>query len=183
MSGAVEPVFETQALGYSYPGASRPAVSHMDIDIEPGSIYAILGPNGSGKSTLLKLLTGILKPDVGVVRFLGSPIPEWTPRERAKRLGVVPQSEDIRFPMTVRQSVALGRYPYLGPWKAEAAADRTAVHNAMRRARVLDLESRTVDQLSGGELQRVRIARALAQEADVLVLDEPTAALDVRYEM
>lgn len=177
------PVFEADGLTFRYPKATSDAVAGITVTVPPGILYAILGPNGSGKSTLLGLFTGLLEPNAGSVRFEGRSLRSWPGRALAQRLGVVTQHEEVRFPLTVRQSVALGRYPHLGPWRPESDRDRQAVHQAMHRAGVLDLETRAVEHLSGGERQRVRIARALAQEAGVLVLDEPTASLDVRYEM
>lgn len=168
---------------YRYPGASRPALQGVDLTIGEARHVALIGPNGSGKTTLLRCMLGRLLPEAGEISLFERPVWAWGARELARVVGVVPQEEHLVFPMTVRQAVAMGRYPHLGPWRREGAADRAAVDRALDRCDVLDLGSRRVDTLSGGERQRVRIARALAQEPRVLVLDEPTIHLDVRHEM
>jgi iron complex transport system ATP-binding protein len=182
-AAASGPVFAARALRCAYPHASRPALDGVDLAVPAGGVYAILGPNGSGKSTLLKVLLGVLAPQAGEAWYAGRRLAEWSRRELARRIGVVPQSEELAFPITVRELVAMGRYPHLGPWRRETAADRRAVEEAMARCDVLELADRPLATLSGGERQLVRIARALAQQPDTLVLDEPTAALDIRHEM
>jgi len=170
-------------LVHRYPGAERPAVDGVSLEIPGGGVTAILGPNGSGKSTLLRLLLGTLRPDAGEVRFDGRPLGEWSRAALAREIGVVPQSEEVSFPITVREMVAMGRYPHLGAFRREGEADRAAIEEAMRRCDVLPLADRMLATLSGGERQRARVARALAQRPRALALDEPTAALDVRHEM
>ena len=170
-------------LTHRYPQSSRPAVMDVSLDVPAGATTAVLGPNGSGKSTLLRLLLGTLAPSAGTVTFQERPLAEWPRPALAREIGVVPQGEEAVFPTTVREMVAMGRYPHLGPWRREGPADRAAVDEAMRRCDVLSLSHRAVQTLSGGERQRARVARALAQEADTLALDEPTAALDVGHEM
>lgn len=172
-----------EGLSFSYPGQEMPAVRDVSLRIRPGACTAVLGPNGCGKSTLLRLLLGVITPDAGEVRFLDRPVADWSRAELARRVGVVPQSEEMPFPLRVRELVAMGRYPHLGPWRAEREADRHAVAEALRLCDVEAFANRPVATLSGGERQRVRIARALAQEPSVLALDEPTIALDVRHEM
>jgi iron complex transport system ATP-binding protein len=172
-----------QGLGFSYPGAARPAVDGVSLEIPAGACTALLGPNGSGKSTLLRLLLGIHKPARGEVTFEGRPVSAWPRAELARRVGVVPQGEEINFPITVREMVMMGRYPYLGRWRREGEADRGAVEAALGRCDILELAERPISTLSGGERQRALVARALAQEPGVLVLDEPTASLDVKHEM
>jgi iron complex transport system permease protein len=170
-------------LGFRYPGASGHALDGVSLGVRAGACTAVLGPNGSGKSTLLRLLLGTLEPGRGEARFEGRPLAGWDRSELARRIGVVPQGEEIAFPLTVRELVAMGRYPFLGPWRRESGADRAAVERAMRRCDVEAFARRPISTLSGGERQRARVARALAQEPGVLALDEPTVALDIRHEM
>ncbi len=177
------PAFEARGVVFRYAGARRPALDGVDVVVPEGSLYAVLGPNGSGKSTLLRVLLGALVPQAGEVRYAGRALGDWRRRELAARVGVVPQGEEQAFPTTVRELVALGRYPHLGPLARERASDRRAVEEAMLRCDVAELAERSVASLSGGERQRTRIARALAQEPRTLVLDEPTASLDIRHEM
>lgn len=170
-------------LTFSYPEAAHPAVKGVSLEVPGGSFTAVLGPNGSGKSTLLRLLLGVARPGAGTVEFEGRPVSEWPRGRIARRIGVVSQQEEMPFPLTVRELVAMGRYPHLGPWRREGVADRRAVDEAMARCDVAGLSARPVSTLSGGERQRARLARALAQQPRALALDEPTIALDVRHEM
>jgi iron complex transport system ATP-binding protein len=168
---------------YRYAGAPQDAVREVDLEVRPGQLLALLGPNGSGKTTLVRLLLGVLKPAGGNVSVLARPAHAWTRPEMARMVGVVVQREEPAFPITVKQTVALGRYPRHGPWEPLGETDARAVERALARCDVADLAGRWVSTLSGGEWQRVRLARALAQEPRALVLDEPTANLDLRHEM
>ncbi|HEX2203016.1 MAG TPA: ABC transporter ATP-binding protein [Longimicrobium sp.] len=170
-------------MTFRYPGAERAAVDGITLELPAGACTAVIGPNGSGKSTLLRLLLGTLVPAEGEVRFRGRALGEWSRAALAREVGVVPQGEEAVFPMSVRELVAMGRYPHLGPWRREGERDRAAVDEAMRRCDVDALAGRMLDTLSGGERQRARVARALAQEPGALALDEPTVALDVGHEM
>lgn len=170
-------------LSFAYQGAPRPAVDAVTLDVPAGAFTAVLGPNGSGKSTLLRLLLGVARPGSGEVSFEGRAVADWPRAELARAVGVVPQQEEMPFPLSVRELVAMGRYPHLGPWRAEGAPDRAAIAAALARCDVADLAARPVSTLSGGERQRARIARALAQQPRALALDEPTMALDIRHEM
>ena len=181
MSG--EAVFRAQELTVRYPGARRPALDGVSFAVEPGTLYAVLGPNGSGKSTLMRALMGLVSPGAGSVEVAGRPVDAWSRRELARRVGAVSQSESIAFPLSARELVAMGRYPHLGALGGEGPDDRAAVEAALERCDVAALRDRDVGTLSGGELQRVRIARALAQEPAALALDEPTSSLDIRHEM
>jgi iron complex transport system ATP-binding protein len=172
-----------RAVTFTYPDAARPAVDGVTLEVPPGACTAVLGPNGSGKSTLLRLLLGTLTPSSGEVRLDGRAVADWKREEVARAVGVVPQGEEAVFPITVRELVAMGRYPHLGPWRREGEADRRAVDEALRRCDVASFADRLVSTLSGGERQRARVARALAQEPSAMALDEPTAALDVSHEM
>lgn len=166
-----------------YPALSEPALRGVSFDVPPGSLYAVLGPNGSGKSTLMRALLGVSPLAGGRVTLDDRPANAWSRQERARAVGAVPQAESIAFPLTTREMVAMGRYPCLGPLAPEGSADRAAVARALEACDVLALAERDLMTLSGGELQRARIARALAQEPRALVLDEPTASLDIRHEM
>ncbi|HJU89762.1 MAG TPA: ABC transporter ATP-binding protein [Gemmatimonadaceae bacterium] len=166
-----------------YPRAKAPALAGVSIDADRGKVTAVVGPNGSGKTTLVRTLLRLQAPSAGRVLIDGEPLLVLDRVAVARRVAVVTQREEIVFPLPVRQYVALGRYPHEGPWRAESSADREAVERALSLADVLDFADRRSDELSGGEWQRVRIARALAQQGDALVLDEPTTFLDVAHEM
>ena len=175
--------FRAEHLTIQYAGADKPALDGVTLTVAEGCLTAVLGPNGSGKSTLLRALLGVVVPSDGAATLEGRDARGWDRRELARAVGVVPQSETVAFPITVREMVAMGRFPHLGPLRAERRRDREAVDRALERCDVVDLRNRYVTTLSGGELQRVRIARALAQEPRALALDEPTASLDLRHEM
>lgn len=175
--------FEAREVVVRYGNAPRPALDGVSMAVPRGSLYAVLGPNGSGKSTLMRTLLGLARPEAGRALIGGREARAWTRRELARAVGAVPQAEHMAFPLSVRDFVAMGRYPHLGPLRGEAEADRTAIATALERCDVEEVATRDVNSLSGGELQRVRIARALAQEPTALVLDEPTASLDIRHEM
>lgn len=172
-----------EGLTVCYTSGGQAALAEVSLEIEPGELVAVVGPNGSGKTTLLRALLGSAPLRAGSVTLQGRPLAQWSARELARQVGVVAQREETLFPLRVRDTVALGRYAHLGPFGAEGEADHRAVRAALRRADVEHLAARRTDTLSGGEWQRVRIARALAQEPRILVLDEPTASLDVRHEM
>jgi iron complex transport system ATP-binding protein len=171
-----------RGLVFEYPGPLR-ALDGVDLEIREGELTVVIGPNGSGKSTLLRLLLGLLAPESGVVAFRGRSPLEWPRRALAREVGVVTQHEELAFPVTVRELVAMGRYPHTGPWRAESGADRAAIDRALVRCEVAELAERPIATLSGGERQRARLARALAAEPATLVLDEPTASLDIAHEM
>lgn len=174
---------EAQQLVFRYPGAPGRTLDGVDLGVHAGRLHSVIGPNGSGKSTLLRLLTGVLQPESGRVELGGRPLDQIDRRDRARRVAVVAQSESIAFPLLARELVSMGRYPYLRGLAAERPSDREIVAASLARCDVSHLAERNVQTLSGGELQRVRIARALAQEPDFLLLDEPTSSLDMGHEM
>lgn len=179
-----EVIFETRRASYSYAGESAaPAVAAVTLAVGSGELVAVVGPNGSGKTTLLRLLLGTIAPNEGEVLAFGRRATAWKRRDLAQRIGVVAQREETAFPLRVRQAVLFGRYPHLGPLGAPSTSDWTAVDRALERCDVAHLRNRWVGTLSGGEWQRVRVARALAQEPRALALDEATANLDIRHEM
>jgi iron complex transport system ATP-binding protein len=166
-----------------YPRSDRPALDGVTLGAGRGAITAVVGPNGSGKSTLVRTLLGLVAPESGAISVDGEPIDDIDRRELARRVAVVAQSESITFALPAREYVALGRYPHEGTWSAEGAGDAAAIDRAMQLAGVTAMAARGTDELSGGEWQRVRIARALAQGGEALVLDEPSTFLDVGHEM
>jgi iron complex transport system ATP-binding protein len=172
-----------ERLVVRYPALAEPALDGVSLDVAGGSLYAVLGPNGSGKSTLMRALLGLAPLTSGRVFLDDRASGSWTRRELARSVGAVSQSESFAFPLTTREMVEMGRYPYLGPLASSTAADRAAVTRALEACDVAGLADRDVTTLSGGELQRARVARALAQEPRALVLDEPTASLDIRHVM
>jgi len=176
-------ILEAKDLTIRYPGASRPALDRVSCAVGAGQLLAVVGPNGSGKTTLLRGLLGLAETASGQALVQGRPIEHWRRSELARVIGVVTQREESVFPLRVEETVMLGRYARLGPLAPPGTLDRAAVEQAMSRCDVSELRTRHVDTLSGGEWQRVRVARALAQEPAALVLDEPTSALDVRHEM
>jgi len=161
--------------------SGRWLVRDASISVEPGRLLALLGPNGSGKSTLLRLLAGVWAPSAGTVTLDGAPLAHVPRRALARAVALVPQDTHIAFAFSVREIVAMGRHAHLGRFERERAADREAIAQAMARADVTAVADRDATALSGGERQRVLIARSLATEARHLLLDEPTASLDVAH--
>ncbi len=176
-------ILEARNLTVRYAGTRRPALDAVSCRVDATELVAVVGPNGSGKTTLVRALSGLVRPEQGAVLVQDRPLAAWPRAHLARVLGVVPQREEIVFPLRVAEAVMLGRYARLGPLGAPRAADHAAVEAALDRCDARSLAGRAIDTLSGGEWQRVRLARALAQEPAALVLDEPTAALDVRHEM
>jgi cobalamin transport system ATP-binding protein len=179
VSGA--PLLEVEGLRFGY---SRMAVlDGLRLRLQPGERAALLGPNGSGKSTLMSLVSGVLKPEAGHIRFQGGDLSALSSRARARKIALVPQTLSVPFAFTVREWVSLGRTPYLSPLRGERAEDREAVEKALRHADVEALAERLVGEISGGERQRAALALALAQEPTLLLLDEATAHLDLHHQM
>lgn len=166
-----------------YPRAERAAVDDVSFGAERGRITAVVGPNGSGKSTIVRALLRMQPLERGHIAVDGTPLPTLDRRELARRVAVVTQREELVFALPVREYVALGRFPHEGAWRAATSSDDAAIERAISRAGVAPLASRHTQELSGGEWQRVRIARALAQGGEALVLDEPTTFLDIAHEM
>jgi iron complex transport system ATP-binding protein len=166
-----------EARGLRVAAGERALLDGIDLTLTSGWT-AIVGPNGAGKSTLLRALAGVLAPQAGTVALHGQPLSAWPGRERARRLAWLPQAGAHGAAMTVRETVALGRLPHRGLTEAMTAADAQAVERALAEVDAMAWANRLVDTLSGGECQRVLLARVLATEAEVLLLDEPAAHLD-----
>jgi zinc transport system ATP-binding protein len=161
----------------SFAFADRPVVDDVSLEIEPGAFLGLVGPNGSGKTTLVELMLGLRRPDRGTVRLFGEPAHAFDDGERVAYVAQHATKAAGRMPVTVREAVTMGRYPHrlVGRF---SEADRRAIDDALERVDLTDLTERRVGRLSGGQRQRVFIARALAAEADLLVLDEPTVGVD-----
>ena len=159
------------------------ALSDLSLEIAPGEIVGVIGPNSSGKTTLIRLLTRVLEPAGGEIRLEGAPVRRLSRTELARRVAVVPQGILPQFPFTVGELVLMGRYPHDPGRYFESPRDRVVAREAMEATGVLELADLPLEQLSGGERQRAALARALAQEPRLLVLDEPTAHLDLRYQV
>lgn len=175
----MEPVLSLQGVRFGY--GSRRVLHNINLQVRQGEILGILGPNGSGKSTLLNIIDGIVSPDLGEVRVMGTPMRHLDRGAVAKQIAVVSQEDHFRFPFSVMQVVLMGRFPHLKPLQFEGERDMAVVHDAMEVTYCLEFADRSIHELSGGEKQRVLIARALAQEPAVILLDEPTSFLDLRF--
>lgn len=176
-------ILEARGITVRYRREQPPVLQSVTCQVSGAELVSVVGPNGSGKTTLVRALLGLVPVEQGTVLIDGRAVRQWSRRELARTVAVVGQQEEAVFPLTVRETVMLGRYAHLGPLDAPSSTDRTAVQSALERCDVAALTHRKVDALSGGEWQRVRIARALAQQPRALILDEPTASLDVRHEM
>ena len=166
-----------------YPRARVAAVDSVSFIAQRGAVTAVVGPNGSGKSTLVRALLRLTPLASGTITVDGSDLAHLDRRALAQRVTVVAQRESLVFPLPVWEYVALGRHPHEGPWAAAPTRTDAAIATALDRAGIAQLGDRSTDELSGGEWQRVRIARALAQGGEAFVLDEPTTFLDIAHEM
>jgi ABC-type Mn2+/Zn2+ transport system ATPase subunit len=174
-AGAPAPVVAIQDVSAGY--GNRPALTDVSLTVRPGSLLAVIGPNGAGKSTLLKLIAGLIKPWSGRVTVLGGP-----PGAEARRIAYLPQAEavDWDFPVTVGEVALMGRYPRLGFFHNPGGADRDRAAQALEQVGMADAAGRQVGALSGGQRRRVFLARALAAEPDLYLLDEPVTGVDAR---
>ena len=173
------PLVRTQSLSVRVGG--QKVLCDVSFSLLPHEYMVVVGPNGAGKTTLLRCLVRILRGD-GTIELAGRPLADYRQRELARHIAYVPQAGNWSAPFTVEQFVAMGRYPHLSPFSPPGRDDRRAIRDALDRTRTLPFAERKLDTLSGGERQRVGIAAALAQQAPLLLLDEPTTFLDYRHQ-
>jgi iron complex transport system ATP-binding protein len=178
---AQEPLIVCEQVSFAY--GTIEALKNLSFAVAEGEIFGLLGPNGSGKSTVVRLLSRVLEPHGGQIRLASRDLGLYSREELARQVAVVPQETVIELPFSVLEVVLMGRSPYLGRFGFERAVDLHIAHRAMEQTGVRDLATRAIHELSGGERQRVILARALAQEPRVLLLDEPTAFLDIKHQV
>ncbi len=176
-----ETILELSQLSFAY--RLNRVLHDVNLQITRGEFVGIIGPNGAGKSTLLKILAALYPPESGTIRLFGKPLFSWKRKALAKKVGYVPQSVELTFNFTVRQVIEMGRYPYFQGLTGGDPQAETYIQRAIEICDLQGLERRFFPSLSGGEKQRVLIASALAQNTDILLLDEPTASLDLKHQI
>jgi iron complex transport system ATP-binding protein len=176
-------VLHAVEASFAYRGGGPMVVDRVSLAIDRGDLVGLLGPNGSGKTTMLKLMGGILRPRQGSVAFEGRPLADWPRREAARKIAYVPQETHAPFDFSVMEIVLMGRFPHLGSFALEGPEDLAVAQRALEATGMSAFAGRLFHTLSGGEKQRVVIASALAQDPELLLLDEPTASLDVGHQL
>ncbi len=171
-----------EASGISCQLGGKPILSKVSLSVKAGDFLSIIGPNGAGKTTLLRCLLGIQKISAGSIAIMNKPLETWSRRELAKTISYVPQVKSRALPFTVGEFIAMGRYPYLGPLARLSSEDHAAINQAMNLTGTAVFADRRMETLSGGEQQEVMIAAALAQDARIMLLDEPATFLDYRHQ-
>jgi len=177
----MSPSVDVKNLTYAYEDLR--VLTDLSFAVNPGEFFVVIGPNGSGKTTLMKLIAGLLRPGRSAIHIMGKDIRYYSRKALARRIAFVPQQVPMDFPFTVSNVVLFGRAPHLGTFGLESRQDLEQAKQAMAFTEVAHLAGRRMDQLSGGERQRVFIARAICQAPEIMILDEPTAALDIAHQM
>lgn len=174
-------VLEANRIMYSY--SRKPVVNDVSLEVKKGEFLSIIGPNGSGKSTLLKTLSHIYIPDSGEIILMGKSLDTYKRKEIAQRIAMVPQDTSLDFEFSVEEVVLMGRHPFLGRFSREDSNDLDLAYEAMERTNTLHIKDRLITEISGGERQRVFIAKSLAQSTSIMLLDEPTSHLDINHQI
>ncbi len=177
----MKPAFKLKNVGYAYGDIS--VLKEVTFDVKAGTFFVIIGPNGSGKTTLMKVIAGIIKSDKGSIKVQDRKLGAYSRKSLARIVAYVPQMTQIDFPFTVKEVVLMGRAPHLGLLGLTADKDNALAQEAMTFTGIDHLADRRLDQLSGGECQRVFIARAICQAPQIILLDEPTASLDLAHQV
>lgn len=174
-------LLETRSLTLGY--GERIVVREANLQVHAGELVALIGPNGAGKSSILRSVVGLLRPRSGNVLLFGRPLSEWSRRSLARRVTLMPQHAPVPQLYTVEETVQLGRTPFLGFWGTTSPHDRSVVDRTLDAFELTELRDHRVGELSGGEYQRAVLARAFAQEPQLLLVDEPTAYLDIHHQI
>lgn len=181
MSSQTTSLIEIRNLIAGY-GSNR-VLNKINLTIQPGEFIGVIGPNGSGKSTFLHCLSGILSPTAGEIELAGRPYSAYSRKDLAKKMAVVEAEESLIFQFSVGELVEMGRHPYLKRFQALTSEDQDAINKALSVTRLMGFEDRPINELSSGERQRVFLAKAIAQETGILLLDEPTSHLDLKHQV
>ncbi len=176
----MDSILELRDISSGYQG--KPVIEKIFFQVKKGEFIGLIGPNGAGKSTLFKTILGILKPEVGEVLYRGEPIGSMNLKERAKRIAFLPQIFEVKFSYTVKDFIAMGRFPYQDGLSSHSSQDLKCIRDVIQRFSLTEIAHRRIDELSGGELQRVLFAQSIAQDPEILLLDEPTTHLDIGHQ-